>query len=149
MTAQDVLEILGDGDRSAGRAIVNFVEEALATNREELGRLAGEHNERVAAFEHRMADFASAGDLEHVQGDVNDINRRLAAAAAALGGAVTAHNQAVENTTPTNVEAAQVASTEADVVGADIDARIEGLETQVSRLEERADDHEERIVRLE
>ena len=146
---QDVLARLGGGNQSAGEAIVRFVEEALATNREEIARLTTEHNQRVAAFEERVQGFVSRADHEELQGEVADIRRRLAAAAAALGGAIEVHNEAVQQANPASVEAAQAATDEAEQAGNDADARIESLETRVSELEGRVDDHEERIARLE
>lgn len=132
---QDVLARLGGGNQSAGEAIVRFVEEALATNREEIARLTTEHNQRVAAFEERVQGFVSRADHEELQGEVADIRRRLAAAAAALGGAIEVHNEAVQQANPASVEAAQAATDEAEQAGSDIDARVERLETRVSELE--------------
>ena len=155
---KNVTNLLGGGNASAGKVVVDLVDEAMASNRDTIASIAAEHTARVEAFNSRLEGFASQGDLEEVRDLVASINQRLNAAAAALTGAVVAHNKATE--TPEIVGPAQeaVAATAAAAeVGAEVDNLFEQLEARVSALEEwrrhrvepTLDDHESRISALE
>lgn len=146
---QDVLAILGSGERSAGKAVVEFVEDALRANREQIAQLTTEHNERVTAFEARVAEFVSVTDFEPVQRDVEAIKRGLLATAEALGGAVTAHNQAVDTPSTASVGTAQAAVADAAQAAQSDNRRIERLEERLDAIEAVVDNHEERISALE
>ena len=149
MTKQRVLATLGGGQESAGKAIVDFVESALRAIREQITQLATEHNERVAAFEARVAEFVSVTDFEPVRRDVEVIKRGLLATAEALGGAVTAHNQAFSTPSTASVDAAQAAVADAAQAAQSDNRRIEKLEERLDAIEAMVDDHEARISALE
>lgn len=123
---------LGREPGSAGYAIVNLVR-TLSSNHQELLQAISGHNENVERVQRELAGKAD-------QSAVDDINRRLKAAASALSGAVVAHDtaaQVVNNGTATaaTVATAQGVTRAASQTVADCDARIDALADRVDNLE--------------
>ncbi len=142
---QSVLDRLGDGPNAAGTSVVDFVEDALSANREQVLGLIAEHNARNAAFEARVAEFASRGELETVRGEVERIKAAIIKAAMELGGAVAAHNTADATRSPITLEEARAAVARAAQATEAEAQSLSSFESRLHALEILVQDHERRL----
>ncbi|MNQ48806.1 hypothetical protein D3C85_626920 [compost metagenome] len=133
---QQVLNVLGDKEGSAGKAIVDFVDqtisEALHSNREKIAALITEFNETNNKALELKADKA----------DIDQINGRLRAAADALYGASSAHDAAARSLNANSASAkesaqeAKAATSQADVAVSDATLTLESLNERLQTMED-------------
>lgn len=145
---QLVFDRLGDGPAAAGTAVVQFVEDALSANREQVTRLVSEHNDNVQAFQARVAEFVSRDEFESVRSDVERIKAGFIRTAAELTGAVTAHNAAATTPSPTTLEEARAAVARAAQATQTDAQNLGSLESRVRALELLVQEHERLLSNL-
>lgn len=132
---QQVLNLLGDKEGSAGKAIVDFVEETVQET------LRNNHEELVALIKENNKTVQEALALKADKTDIDEINRRLHAAADALRGASTAHDTAARAANADSAHAeeraqeAQAATNEAGAAVSEAKLSLESLHERLENVE--------------
>lgn len=129
---QRLLNILGDKENSAGSAVVDFVSERLEGVVDKIDALITEYNETNKQALALKADKA----------DIDEMNGRLAAAAAALTGAVTARDTAKQSvrvnpaSAKGSVDQAEAVTDQAAKAVSNATLTLESLNERVENLED-------------
>lgn len=134
-TRQQVLNLLGGEEGSAGKAIVDFVEETVNE------KLKRNHNDIAALITEFNEVNKKALDTKADKADTDEVSRRLRAAADALSGASTAHNTAARAANADSALAeeraqqAQAATNEAGTAVSEAKLTLESLHERLENVE--------------